>query len=312
MMKIEGLVSASFTPFFPDRSVNYGMIPEIVEKLITDGLSGIFVCGSNGEGPNMSIDERMKVAQAFVSAADKRIKVIVHVGHSSITEAQQLAAHASRIGADAVSAVAAFYFKPISVENLADCMAAIASACAATPFYYYHIPILTGVGMDMIEFLRISETLIPNLAGIKYTATTLNEYQSCLNYKNGRFQILYGFDELLLPALAVGAKAAIGSTYTFAAPIYLETMKLFFAGKLDEARENHAFMVEVIRRMVKHPPVPAQKAIMRMLGWDMGPSRLPLVSLSDNSYQQLYDDLKEISFFDKVTSKNKEAVNIFP
>lgn len=310
-MKLEGLVSASFTPFFPDRSVNYDMIPEIVEKLIADGLSGIFVCGSNGEGPNMSIDERMKVAQAFVSAAGKRIKVIVHVGHSNITEAKQLAAHASEIGADAVSAVAAFYFKPISVENLADCMAAIASACPATPFYYYHIPTLTGVGMDMIEFLRISETLIPNLAGIKYTATTLNEYQSCLNYKNGRFQILYGFDELLLPALAVGAKAAIGSTYTFAAPIYLETMKLFQAGKLEEAQESHAFMVEVIRRMVKYPPIPAQKAIMKMLGWDMGPSRLPLENLSEKAYQQLYDDLNAISFFQKVASRNKEAVNIF-
>jgi N-acetylneuraminate lyase len=311
MMKLEGLVSASFTPFFPDRSVNYEMIPEIVEKLIADGLSGIFVCGSNGEGPNMSIDERMKVAQAFVNATGKRIKVIVHVGHSNITEAKLLAAHASEIGADAVSAVAAFYFKPISVENLADCMADIASACPATPFYYYHIPMLTGVGMDMIEFLRISETLIPNLAGIKYTATTLNEYQSCLNYKKGRFQILYGFDELLLPALAVGAKAAIGSTYTFAATIYLETMRLFQAGKIEDAQESHAFMVEVIRIMVKHPPIPAQKAIMKMLGWDMGPSRLPLVNLSERAYQQLYDDLNAISFFQKVASRNKEAVNIF-
>jgi N-acetylneuraminate lyase len=311
MMKLEGLVSASFTPFFPDCSVNYEMIPEVVQKLIADGLTGIFVCGSNGEGPNMSIEERMKVAQAFVSAADKKIKIIVHVGHSNISDARRLAAHASEIGADAVSAVAAFYFKPISVENLADCMAEIAGACPATPFYYYHIPLLTGVGMDMIEFLRISETRIPNLAGIKYTATTLNEYQSCLNYNEGRFQILYGFDELLLPALSVGAQAAIGSTYTFAAPVYLRTMKLFHEGKMDEARENHAFMVEVIRRMVKHPPIPAQKAIMKMLGWDMGPSRLPLVNLSEKSYQQLYDDLNAISFFDKVASKGKEVDNLF-
>lgn len=310
MKKLEGLVSASFTPYHEDGSVNFQMIPGIVDKLIADGLSGIFVCGSNGEGPNMTLDERMQVAEAFVQASGKRLKVIVHVGHSSITEAKKLAAHASGIGADAVSAVAAFYFKPASVNVLADCMADIASACPDLPFYYYHIPTLTGVGMDMIEFLKIAEGLIPNFAGIKYTATTINEFQSCLNYKKGKFDILYGFDELLLPALAVGAKAAIGSTYTFAAPLFLKTVSLFNEGNIEAAQENHAYMVEVIRRMVKYSPIPAQKAIMKMLGWDFGPTRLPLVALSDQEYAQLYNDLNEISFFDKVPmAPNEKEIN---
>jgi len=79
---------------------------------------------------------------------------IVQVGHSSIAESKKLARHASSIGADSFSSVAAFYFKPLSVENLADCMAEIAGAAPDLPFYYYHIPILTGVGMNMIEFLK--------------------------------------------------------------------------------------------------------------------------------------------------------------
>ncbi|MET3876274.1 dihydrodipicolinate synthase family protein [Chitinophaga sp. OAE865] len=297
---IEGLIAAAFTPFHGDGSLNLELIPALTDKLVKDGLKGIFVCGSNGEGPNMTTEERMQVAEAFVKAANKRLLIIVHVGHSSIAESRKLAAHAAAIGADAFSSVAAFYFKPASVQVLADCMADIAAAAPALPFYYYHIPTLTGVGMDMMEFLETAGNRIPNLAGIKYTSSTIHEYQSCFNYQNKRFDVLFGFDELLLPALAVGAKGAIGSTYTFAAPLYLQTKAYFEKGDIEAAQQQHLFMVEVIRIFAKYPPIPAQKAIMKMLGWDLGPCRLPLTTLSPALYDRLYKELDGISFFRKV------------
>lgn len=303
MNKIEGLIAAAFTPFRKDGSINTDLISPLVDKLVQDGVRGIFVCGSNGEGPNMTLEERKLVAETFVKAAKGRLLIIVHVGHSCIADARMLAAHAAAIGADAFSAVAAFYFKPSSIENLTDCMAEIASAAPDLPFYYYHIPHLTGVGMDMIEFLRLGGSRIPNLAGIKYTAATIQEYQSCLNYSQGRYDILYGVDELLLPALAAGAKAAIGSTYTFAAPLYLRTMDAFQKGDIETAREQHAYLVEVIRILLKYPPIPGQKAIMQMLGWDMGPCRLPLATLDRESFDEFYRELDALSFFDKVGSR---------
>lgn len=307
MKKIEGLIAAAFTPFYEDGSLNLGFIPTLVDKLVHDGVKGIFVCGSNGEGPNMTTEERMKVAEEFVKAANRRLLIIVHVGHSSIAESRTLAAHAAEIGADAFSSVAAFYFKPVSVQNLANCMTEIASAAPELPFYYYHIPHLTGVSMDMIEFLQIAGTMIPNLAGIKYTSPTIQEYQACLNFDNGRFDILYGLDELLLPALAVGAKGAIGSTYTFAAPLFQKTVEAFRRGDWQAAREQHAYMVEVIRVLLKYPPIPGQKAIMKMLGWDLGPCRLPLTTLSSESYNTFYRELYDLSFFERVPSVSLEA-----
>lgn len=297
-MQTEGLIAAAFGAFHKDGSLNLDLIRVVVEKLIADGASGIFVCGTNGEGPNMTVEERMAVAEAYVQASEKRLRIMVHVGHSSIADARRLAVHAAHIGADAISAVAAFYFKPGSVRNLVKSMAQIASAAPALPFYYYHIPTLTGVGMDMLEFLQLGEEAIPNLAGIKYTAHTLFEYQSCVSYKNGKYDVLYGFDEMLLPALAVGAKAAVGSTYTFAAPVYLKVVRAFNEGRLDEARELQGKMVEMIRRMVKYPPIPAQKAIMKMLGIDFGPCRLPLEALTSTDYETLKASLEEIGFFD--------------
>lgn len=297
MNKIKGLIAATFAAYHNNGSINLEIIPAIVDKMIRDGVSGVFICGTNGEGPNLTIDERKQIAEAYVKAANKRILVLVHVGHSSIAECRKLASHAEQIGADAISSVAAFYFKPSTVKNLVNSMAEIASAAPNTPFYYYNIPTLTGVALDMIEFLSQAEEVIPTLAGIKYTASTLHEYQACLNYKNGKYDILFGFDEMLLPALAVGAQGAIGSTYTFAAPIYLKVIELFHQGKLQEAAAMQLNSVNMVRELVKYPPIPAQRAIMKMEGFELGTCRLPLVALTADEEQQFKSSLEKIDFF---------------
>lgn len=309
-MKIQGLIAATFGTFHADSTLNLAIIPSLVERLIADGLTGVFICGTNGEGPNLTIEERMAVAEAYVKAANKKILVLVHVGHTSIAESRKLAAHAAEIGADAVSSVAAFYFKPTSVQNLVESIAEIASAAPALPFYYYHIPTLTGVGLDMIEFLRLSEDLIPNLAGIKYTASTLHEYQACVNYKDGKYDILFGFDEMLLSALAVGAKGAIGSTYTYAAPLYLKVVDLFQAGRIEEAQQMQLQSVEMVRCLVKFPPIPAQRAIMKMQGFDLGNCRLPLKDLSEQDTAAFKASLESMGFFELLNELNavKKAV----
>lgn len=300
MMRIEGLIAATFSTFHKDGSVNTALIAPLVEKLINEGIKGIYICGTNGEGPNLTVEERMKIAEAYSQAIQKRILLLVHVGHSSIEESKKLAAHAQRIGADAISSVAAFYFKPDSVDTLVNSMAEIASAAAHTPFYYYHIPHLTGVAMDLTEFLRLGEARIPTLAGIKYTASTLHEYQACLNYKQGKFDILFGFDEMLLPALAVGAKGAIGSTYTFAAPFYIDILNQFKQGKLKEAQERQFHAIEMIRCLFKYSPIPTQKAILKLLGMDLGPCRLPLPTLTEKQVIELKSNLEQASFFDRL------------
>jgi N-acetylneuraminate lyase len=308
MNKITGLIAATFAAYHEDGSINTDIIPSIVEKMINDGLSGVFVCGTNGEGPNLTTEERMAIAEAYVKAANKRILVLVHVGHSAIAESRKLAAHAEKIGADAISSVAAFYFKPATVNNLVKSIAAIASAAPHTPFYYYHIPALTGVAMDMLAFLEQGEEAIPTLAGIKYTAATLHEYQACLNYKDGRFDILFGYDEMLLPALAVGAKGAIGSTYTFAAPLYLQVMQLHEEGQKEEAAAMQMHAVNMVRCLVKYPPIPAQREIMRMEGFELGDCRLPLEPLSASDASQFRASLEDIGFF-KVVKQSLQFIN---
>lgn len=296
-MRIEGLVAATFSTFKKDGSLDLDLIPMLVEKLISEGIKGIFICGTNGEGPNLTIEERMLIAEQYVKAIDKRIVLMVHVGHSSIAESKQLAAHAQKIDADAISSVSAFYFKPESAQTMVDCMAEIASAAPNLPFYYYHIPAITGVAVNVLDFLKLGEKRIPSLAGIKYTASTLHEYQACLNYKKGKFDILFGYDELLLPALSVGAKGAIGSTYTFAAPIYFKILEQFKNGNIPAAQELQYSSIKMIQCLAKHSPIPTQKAIMKLLGIDLGPCRLPLNTLTNEQVAELKESLTETGFF---------------
>lgn len=301
-MKIKGLIAATFGAYKDDGSLNLEVIPAIVDKLVAEGLTGVYICGTNGEGPNLTVEERMAVAEAYIKAAGKRILVFVHVGHASILEARKLARHAEAKGADVISSVSAFYYKPTSVEQLVESMAQIASAAPGLPFYYYHIPSLTGVGLDMVEFLAQAESRIANLAGIKYTASTLHEYQACLNYKDGKFDILFGYDELLLGALVVGAQGAIGSTYSFAAPIYLELLKRFNAGDLSGARDMQWHSVAMVRCLAPFSSIPAQRAILKMLGQDAGKCRLPLMELKPEAYETLKASLEAAAFFKVLAS----------
>ncbi len=301
MELFEGLVAAPFAPYDAQGNISYDLIVPYVAHLVKDGLKGLFINGSNGEGPNLTSEERMLIAEKYTAAAGNRIKTIIHLGHSSIAEARKLGAHAEKIGATAISSVAAFYYKPANVTALVDSMAAIASSAPGLPFYYYHIPHLTGVGMDMVEFLKQGREKIPNLQGIKYTAPTIHEYQSCLDYAGNDFEVLYGTDEMLLSALAVGATGAIGSTYSFAAPLFYEVINAFKHKDIDKAREVQSLLVEMIKIFLAYPPIPAQKAIMDMIGIHLGSCRLPLQPLKNGEANELRKKLESIGFFERLS-----------
>lgn len=296
--RITGLVAATFTPMNHDGSLRLERAKPMVDFLIKSGLRALYVVGSTGEGVSLTGRERRETAEAFVAAANKRIPVIVQVGHTSLAEARELAAHAQQIGADAVSAVPPFYWKPSSAANLADCMAQVASGAPDLPFYFYNITAIVPLGFDMVEFTRVARKRIPTFAGIKYTAPTVHEFIACTEEAGDDLDILWGVDEMLMFGLAAGAKAAIGSTYNYAPRLYREVVDAFNRGDLQTARMWQARSVEMIRRILGAGGLAAQKATMRLIGQDCGPTRLPLAPLTDAQIDKLGESLREIGYFD--------------
>jgi N-acetylneuraminate lyase len=295
--RFAGLIPATYTPLTADGGLDLPAIAPLTEQLLADGACGLYVCGSTGEGVSLSTDERRRVAEAFTEATRGRVPVIVHVGHDSLAEAAALAKHAAEIGADAISAMPPCYFAIRDAAMAVDCAATVAAAAPTLPFYYYHIPVMTGVAIDVVELLRLAGDRIPNFAGVKYTANTLHEFLECVTLDGGRFEMLSGYDELLLPGLAVGARAAVGSTFNVATPLYSRLMKAFAAGDLDRAREEQLRAVAMIRVLMRFPFHPAMKAVLAMIGTPCGQCRPPLPRLSRADEERLRESLEAIGFF---------------
>lgn len=297
-MKLTGLIPATFTPMKEDSSLNLDKVEAIVDFLITDKVSGLFVCGSTSEGASLSIDERMATALAHVTAVKRRIPVIIHVGHNSLEEAKKLAIHAQKIGADAIAAVPPSYFKVTSIEILVQCMEQIASVVPELPFYYYNIPAITGAYLNMVDFLETAKDCIPNLAGIKHSTPTMHELLACRNYENGKYGVVFGSDEMMLSGLAAGATGAVGSNYNFAAPLYLKIMDAFNRNDMEEAQKYQSLSVKKIRYFFMYRGLPAIKSMMKIIGLDCGPVRLPLQTLTTEEYKELEKIMNEIGFFE--------------
>ena len=287
---LRGLISATPTPMRADGSLWLERVEPMVDWLLSRGVAGLYVCGSTGEGVSLTGAERRAVAEAFVSAARGRVPVAVQVGHNSLREARDLAAHAAVAGADVVSATCPSYFRPGDVDSLAACMAEVAAGAPELPFYYYHIPEMTGVDLDMVAFLDAAAERIPNLAGLKYTAPTLHGLQGCL--AAGSWDVLWGIDEMLLGAWVTGVRGAVGSTYNVAMPLYTKLLAALEAGGMEEARRLQGESVRLVRLLAARPFGPALKAVLAWLGQDCGPCRLPWRGLGEAERSRLRAELE--------------------
>jgi len=218
------------------------------------------------------------------------------LGGTCIQDCIDLAKYSKAAGVDAVSFTAPFYFKPANVKVLATICKQIADAVPDIPFYYYNIPVLTGVDIPMFDLLQEVDGLIPNFAGVKYTHEDFMDFLSCSQFKNGRYDMLWGRDENMLPALAVGAKGAVGSTFNYAAPLYYEIIKAFNENNFEHARTLQEQSISMIRLLGKYGGIATGKAYMRLVGMDCGAFRLPVQNMSAADFTSFSEDVKAIQF----------------
>ena len=301
MMKMEhlqGLIAAPFTPMHPNGTLNLSIIPAYYQMLKTNGVTGAFICGSTGEGVSLTISEKKAVAEAWVNCTkqDKDFKVMALLADTSIEDCKDLALHARNIGLYAVSFTSPYYFKPADVGMLAKVCVEIASVVPDLPFYYYHIPVLTGVSFPMFDLLKEMDGKIPNFAGIKYTHEDFMDFLSCLHFKNGKYDILWGRDENMLPALSIGAKGAIGSTFNYAAPLYYNLIDAFNNNNLLLAQSLQQKSIDMIRLLGKYGGIATGKAYMKIIGLDCGEFRLPVKNMSENDFDLFKKDTEQINF----------------
>ena len=298
MDKINGFISAPFTHMQEDRSVNFSKIDDYASYYVRNGIDGAFICGTSGEGLLLSTEERKGVAQEWVKSSPDQFKSIVHVGGAVLEESKELARHAAEIGAWGIGTIAPVFFKPARVKELVDYCSELASAAPNLPFYFYHMPGYTGVYLSMVDFLEQAYERIPNLAGIKYTHENLYEFDQCRKLKEGHYDLLHGQDETLLAGLALGATGGVGGSYNHAMGLYITMKKAFLEGDMETARECQSKSQAFINVLVKYRGnVMAGKRIMKFLGINCGPNRIPIQNITGEEELKLRSDLEGINFF---------------
>ena len=297
MNKLTGLIAAPHTPFDKNGDVNLPVIDQLAELLIKQGVKGVYICGTTGEGLNCSVAERKAIAERWVTAAQSKLSITVHTGALSIADSLELTKHAETLDIFATSIIAPCFFKPGSVDDLVHYCATVAAAAPSKAFYYYHSG-MSGVMFDMEQFLIKADKVIPNLAGIKFNHGDLYEFQRCKRACGGKFDIPFGVDEFLPGGLAVGAIGAVGSTYNYAAPLYLEIIEAFNKGDQETVTALMDKVIALIRTLVQYGGVAAGKAAMQLHGIDVGNPRLPIRALNDDEKKDVVAKMQAAGFMD--------------
>jgi N-acetylneuraminate lyase len=251
-------------------------------------VAGAFVNGSTGDFASLSVDERKLIIEEWSKYKSDDFFVINHVGHTSLKVAKDLATH-SADKVDAIATLSPYYFNIPSLQSLVSYCAEIAACAPNLPFYYYHIPDLTGANFAMVDFLKLAEDQIPNLAGIKFTKNNVVDFRYSKNYKNNKYNILYGVDEMFLASLPYEATGWVGSTYNHLAPLYYNIVEAFNAGDHKKASQLQTKSMQFVDELNNRGGFNgAGKSFMKVLGIDCGPSRYPHKTFSN-------EELKEVT-----------------
>ncbi|XP_070122770.1 N-acetylneuraminate lyase isoform X11 [Equus caballus] len=254
----------------PFREINFSVIGQYVDYLVKEqGVKNIFVNGTTGEGLSLSISERRRVAEEWVTKGRNKLdQVVIHVGALSLKESQELAQHAAEIGADGIAVIAPFFLKPWNKVRAEE--------------------VLDGI-----------QEKIPTFQGLKFSDTDLLDFGQCVDQNRQRqFAFLFGVDEQLLSALVMGATGAVGSTYNYLGKKTNQMLEAFERKDFSSAL-NHQFCIQrFINFVVKLGfGVSQTKAIMTLVsGIPMGPPRLPLQKASREFTDNAEAKLRSLDF----------------
>lgn len=281
-MEIKGIIPALVTPYDSNNNVDYGALKALVERLVNQGVGGFYACGSTAECFLLNDDERRKVAETVIRAADGRVPVVVHVGNVSTQKAMDFAKHAEECGASAVSAVPPFYYN-FSSEEICGYYHDISSV-TQLPMIIYSIPAFSGVAITANSLSSIMENC--NVHGLKYTSYDLFELDR-ISRSFPKLNLYSGHDEVFCNALPIGLSGAIGSTFNVLAPQFIKLQEKFMKGDVKGAAEDQKEINKIIDTLISCGVIHSVKYLLGKKGIHCADSRKPFSKLKPEQMQLL-------------------------
>jgi 4-hydroxy-tetrahydrodipicolinate synthase len=294
------LMTAMVTPFDAHQRVDFAKMAELTEHLLAEGTDGLLVCGTTGESPTLTHDEKLELFRTVKAAARGRAPVIAGVGSNATAATIELAKEAADLGVDALLVVNPYYNKPPQ-EGLYRHFKAVAEA-TDLPNILYNIQGRTAVNLEVSTLARLAA--LPNIVGVKEASGNLDQVsETVLRVGAGHgvlaapgesFQVYSGDDSLTLPMLAVGACGVVSVASHVVGKPMREMIEALGAGDVGRAAALHRRLLPLFKGLFATTNPILVKAALRLRGLDVGGLRLPLVEATPEQVQRLEAIMGEV------------------
>lgn len=299
LSNFKGVYSATFTPYDKHGRVDIEMQGRIIDFQLRNGIKGLFVCGSTGEGPMLDESERILVAENAIKCSKGRGTTIIHVGHISADVAKKLSRKACEHGADAVSSIQPYYYH-FSEEIEARYYQDLAES-ADIPMIVYIYPKAAGQGISGKHVLNLLS--FKNVIGAKYTGYDYYTISSIFKRVPENKLLLSGADEMMMTGLIYGSNGSIGTFQNMIPRPFVNLYESFNAGEMDKMRQMQSRINDLIYFVLSKSDMSYFKAAMRYAGFDCGYARSPFKQLTENEYSLFAQELEQ---FDDLFAMSKQ------
>lgn len=308
-MSFGRILTAMVTPMNDALEVDYAEAKRLAQYLIDHGSDGIVVCGTTGESPTLTSEEKCELFRVVKQVVGSQGMVIAGIGSNSTAGSVALARQAETTGVDGLMAVVPYYNKP-SQEGMYQHFKAIAAA-SALPLMLYNVPGRTSANLLPATVKRLAE--IPNIVALKEAAGSIDQVSELKRVLPPEFAVYSGDDSMTLPMLALGCSGII----SVAAHVIGDEMKAmvdaWFTGDTATATRWHLELFPMFKGIfVTTNPVPI-KALVSMIGIKAGGVRLPLVDATAEEVKylrNLLDEIKKRDSLEKINGYGKNELKV--
>ncbi len=281
------LITAMVTPFDEKGELDLSRLPRLIDHLLSSGTEGLVVCGTTGESPTLSHEEKLALFSATVSYVAGRVPVIAGTGGYDTRSAVKFTHEADQLGVDGFLQVAPYYNKP-SQEGLYQHFKSIAE-CTTKPVIIYNIPGRTSVNVQVETMARLSE--VPNIVAVKESSGDFVQISRMISETPADFMVYSGDDKFALPVMALGGTGVVSVAAHVVGHQMAKMVGAFFRGDLATARNLHHELFPIFEGLFRTTNPVLVKEALNMIGVPVGSVRLPLVPATSKEKQELQEVL---------------------
>lgn len=292
MKKLYGVITAMTTPFDEKGNVDIPALERAVDFQIEKGVNCLYPCGTTGEMYLMTAEQRKAVAEAVVRRAAGRVTVYIHCGAMDPDEVTDLCLHAHMIGADGVGIVTPSYFS-LDSRMLVEYYRGICKKLPkGFPVYVYVIPQLAHNDIDAETMQEIADACPDNVIGVKYSFADIRRMIDYTQVNSGNFSVVFGPDDLFLPALAMGADGAVSGCASCIPEPFVEVYRLWKAGDMEGARIAQNIAIGMVKKMKYGADMSIYKHVLDDRGVGGGHVKAPLLDLEPEEAERVLESLR--------------------